>query len=452
MRHRLPRRFALALVIVFAVSILHAGIAVAHLDHQVRADKLNPNKPAPYPPTATPVAPGIAERLPGETMDDAIVIASLPFTGTGNTCPYADDYAVMCPYGNWAPDVVYAFTPEVETNISISLCDSSYYDTALFLYRSEYSAYTLMGCNDDLCGPDGYRSAIEPAHVVPGYTYYIVVDGYTSACGEYILQVEDLGPCIPECTAIWEPEGEVDCEHTYFDDFNSGCETYLHAFRSIPPSSHLIRICGSSGWYYDEYHYPTTDSDWYEIQVEVPGPIDIFCQAGFNCSLTLLDGRNGCYQYETLGYDEGSWCEGMATVSAELTEGTYWIVVDFESGTASCGLDYRLWIDGYIPDPMSVGEDVELSGINLYTPVPNPSIGPVEIRYALPQQGFVRIAIHDLGGRTVRHLMGETAPSGPASIVWDGKDNAGREVAAGIYKCRVSTPSGTAVRPILRLR
>ena len=445
-----PRRAAPVAAIVLAVWVLLPTAAAASLDHQVQAGPLNPHKPLPIPPAATPTAPSVAERLPGETMEDAIVIPSLPFADTGNTCPYADDYAVMCPYGNWAPDIVYAFTPEIETNISISLCDS-HYDTALFLYHTNSSVYNLLACNDDWCGPDGYRSAIEQAHVVPGLTYYIVVDGYTSACGEFILQVDDIGPCIPECTAIWEPEGEQDCAHEYFDDFNSGCETYLHAFRSIAPSTHLIRICGSSGWYYEGGH-PTTDSDWYEIQVEQPGLIDVFCQPEFNCALSLLDGRNGCYQVETLDYDEGYWCESMAAVSAELAEGTYWILVEFESGMASCGLDYRLWIDGYVPDPMSVAEDAEPSGIRLHTPVPNPSVGPVEIGYALPQQGFVRMAIHDIGGRLVRRLMGEIAPSGSGRVVWDGKDDAGRETTSGVYECRVSSPYGTAVRPFLRLR
>lgn len=408
--------------------------------------------PAPPKAASTPAASSTQAlaRLPGETMEDAIPIPTLPFTDTGYTCDYADDYAVMCPYGNWAPDVVYAYTPEEETNIRISLC-ASLYDTALFLYHTEFSPYTFQDCNDDLCGIDGYRSMIEIAHVQPELTYYIVVDGYMSECGDFFLVVEDLGPCVPECGELWELEGEPDCDHGYEDLYNAGCHTYPPLFRAIEPSPHIIRICGSSGSYYTG-GTPHTDGDWYEIDVENPGQIDVFCEAEFDCELSLIDGRGGCDQMEILDQDTGEWCEEMASVSADLPEGTHWIRVEYVAGTADCGLEYRLWIDGYTPHPMGVSGDSGDLRCQLLPPLPNPSSGTLEIRYWISEQAVAEIGIFDVSGRCVRTVVGELSTPGPGRITWDGRDDHRRLAPSGVYECRLTTATGSIVRPFLRIR
>ena len=54
-------------------------------------------------------------------------------------------------------DVVYAFKPDQDTAVSISLCGSSY-DTVLDLYQrsSDWAAIEPVSCNDDFCGPQSY--------------------------------------------------------------------------------------------------------------------------------------------------------------------------------------------------------------------------------------------------------------------------------------------------------
>ncbi len=437
-----PRNPAVALVLI-ASTVIVASPALS-----TPADNLNPLKPPPETAGAPAAAPAVP--LPGDTMDDPLPVPSLPFIATGNNCAYADDYAWMCPYGNSAPDVVYAFIPTVETNIRVGLCDSGY-DTLLLIYHTDGNPVHIVACNDDLCGVDGYRSAVERLHVVPGFTYYFVVDGYVSYCGDYILRVDDLGPCIPDCTEIWEPEGEPTCFDEYVDEFNAGCDAYPTLFRTIAPSDHIIRICGTSGWFWGDGHLQT-DRDWYEIQVEHTNWVDIFCQAEFDVALWLFDIGGGCGLTVTLDQDNGLWCDNIAAVSAELAPGRYWILVEPEAGTGGCGLGYRLWIDGYTPAPTAVGEEASFSVTRLHPPAPNPFRGTTEIRYTLARSGTLRILIHDLRGRLVRSLASEIAPAGPGHLTWDGKDDAGRAVASGVYECRLVTKTGTVVRPIIRLR
>jgi hypothetical protein len=443
----LPGAILPAAIVLLASAVLMASVSVA-----IPADNLNPLKPLPETARPMTTAPPLlgADGLPGDTMETAIPVTSLPFVATGNTCSFTNDYGEMCPYGTWAPDVVYVYTPTQETNISVELCDSLY-DTLIFLYQTDSHPFHLLACNDDSCGDDGYKSSIDRLHVVPGFTYYIVVDGYTSACGDYVLQVNDLGPCIPPCTEIWETEGEPVCGDDYEDQYNAGCDVYPFAFSPIEPSNHVIRICGTSGWYRVN-DSPQVDRDWYEIQVPATSQIDVFCEAEFDVSLRLYDGNSGCGQPFTIDQDDGYWCETMAEVSAQLEPGRYWIVVKPVSGGGGCGLGYRLWIDGYIPAPAGVGDQTFIAEAQLQVASPNPFSSTTMINYNLARSGTVRIAIYDVSGRLIRTLASESVSAGPGRIQWNGKDDAGRQVASGVYRCRLDTDSGTVVRPIIRLR
>jgi hypothetical protein len=84
--------------------------------------------------------------------------------------------------------------------------------------------------------------------------------------------------------------------------------------------------------------------------------------------------------------------------------------------------------------------------------VPNPARGKTTIRLALQAAGRVAAAIYDVSGRRVRHLSDEILAAGPHEVPWDGRDNAGREVASGVYLARVSTPEGTHTARVVIMR
>jgi hypothetical protein len=49
-----------------------------------------------------------------------------------------------------------------------------------------------------------------------------------------------------------------------------------------------------------------------------------------------------------------------------------------------------------------------------------------------------RVTVHDLAGRRVRDLgrVGDDGTETGREVVWDGRDDAGRRVAAGVYFVR----------------
>jgi uncharacterized repeat protein (TIGR03806 family) len=69
---------------------------------------------------------------------------------------------------------------------------------------------------------------------------------------------------------------------------------------------------------------------------------------------------------------------------------------------------------------------------------PNPFNPQTSIRYSTASQGLVELTIYDISGRRVRDLSAATRPPGEYVSHWDGRDDADREVASGVYIVRLS--------------
>jgi hypothetical protein len=140
----------------------------------------------------------------GDVIASATVIPSLPYTDAGTTVGYAHNYDEVCPYGpHTSPDVVYSFTPAVDTYIVADLCNSAY-DTKMFIYQDGETPGSPVACNDDACGTSGWRSQIGRTRIYAGSTYYIVIDGYGGASGTYEFNMDyttapPLPPVNDEC-------------------------------------------------------------------------------------------------------------------------------------------------------------------------------------------------------------------------------------------------------------
>ena len=75
------------------------------------------------------------------------------------------------------------------------------------------------------------------------------------------------------------------------------------------------------------------------------------------------------------------------------------------------------------------------------------------IRFGLPNAGTVRLTIFDLAGRTVRKLVnGESLNAGYHEVRWNGRDDAGRAVTAGIYIYRLEAANFSASHKLILLR
>jgi hypothetical protein len=83
---------------------------------------------------------------------------------------------------------------------------------------------------------------------------------------------------------------------------------------------------------------------------------------------------------------------------------------------------------------------------------PNPSGKGVALEYVLPRSGWVRLTVLDAAGRRVRVLVLKAQEAGGHRAVWDGRDEQGREAAAGVFYARLEHDGDTRTAKLVRLR
>ncbi len=95
---------------------------------------------------------------------------------------------------------------------------------------------------------------------------------------------------------------------------------------------------------------------------------------------------------------------------------------------------------GQSTDAVAEGNPATLIHELLVAPSPGPA--PIRVSFSLSRPADVRIEIVDRLGRTVRHL-GTAAAIEHRSVEWDGTDDEGRQLAAGVYFCRLAAGEDT---------
>jgi hypothetical protein len=289
---------------VAVVAVTSMLVLVVNASAQL--ELLSARQPDKIETAAVPNIPN-PERQGGDTVATAVVIPALPYSTTGTTTGYNNDYDEACPYsGSTAPDVVYAFTPATDARVDVDLCGSSY-DTKVYIYDA---ALNVIDCNDDFyfAAPCGvYVSKLENVLLAGGLTYFIVIDGYGTHHGEYVLDVDlfdPTPPCwvIPYCNAIRENEPPL--VYGYVDMHNGGCNsveygTPFSEFYNIDPYHELDEFAGTLGWYQGPGGVNYRDTDWLRIywyfetlpiEIETEQPINVFWIAPSACGdLDILE-------------------------------------------------------------------------------------------------------------------------------------------------------------------
>jgi len=83
---------------------------------------------------------------------------------------------------------------------------------------------------------------------------------------------------------------------------------------------------------------------------------------------------------------------------------------------------------------------------------PNPATGKAVIKYSVAKNTRACLKIYDAAGRLVRTLVDTRAEKGRHTCVWDGRDESGRRVSAGVYFYRLETPAYSSSRKIVITR
>lgn len=82
---------------------------------------------------------------------------------------------------------------------------------------------------------------------------------------------------------------------------------------------------------------------------------------------------------------------------------------------------------------------------------PNPFTGELRVEYTIPERLPVTVMITDMFGREIRTLVQDVLPPGDGVVVWDGLDDTGRQVSAGMYYCRLAIGKAMSVVPLQKM-
>ncbi len=107
---------------------------------------------------------------------------------------------------------------------------------------------------------------------------------------------------------------------------------------------------------------------------------------------------------------------------------------------------------GWLPHTTGVPEGGPESYAALLANRPNPFTHSTSIHFVLPSAGAADLAVYDVTGRRVRQLVHQSLPAGEHVTVWDGANDDGRPLRAGVYFSRLTVGGVAQSRRVVFVR
>lgn len=116
-----------------------------------------------------------------------------------------------------------------------------------------------------------------------------------------------------------------------------------------------------------------------------------------------------------------------------------------------CQIENNGIIQNYHITASSAPEDIPSpnQGLSLSQNYPNPFNPQTTIRFHLPKTSFTTLSIYNTKGQQVRVLAMDDLKSGIHNVVWDGLDDQGNTLPAGIYLYRLSQTGQTIMKKMV---
>ena len=91
--------------------------------------------------------------------------------------------------------------------------------------------------------------------------------------------------------------------------------------------------------------------------------------------------------------------------------------------------------------------------LRLFPLRPNPTSGSTSVQFDIPDhQGYVHLVIYNVRGQVVRTVVEAPTDRGRHETTWDGRDDAGQQVASGVYFARLSVDDKSDDQKVMVLR
>jgi len=245
----------------------------------------------------------------------------------------------------------------------------------------------------------------------------------------YHFSAGDLdGDGLPECFL-----GGKHGEHNFITVLESCSNDCYHPVLAID-------IVGGWGIYGNEIVPGDVDGDGVdEFAVDIGGMVLMFKVVGNN-------------NYELFWVKQVAHSDGIGIGDVD-GDGNSEIIIAQAIGVNGDGYS-KSTVYKYNPNSMSINPNPSDTPkyVRLYPNYPNPFNSNTTIWYDLNDSQQLNITIYNIIGKEVVTLREEYQPPGNYSAEWNGRDDADREVASGVYLLRITGGSQQQVRKMLLIR
>ena len=242
---------------------------------------------------------------------------------------------------------------------------------------------------------------------------------YLDGGGQLFITGQDIG---------WEMDdiggAAIQWYHNYLHADYVGDDTNMYTLTGIPgdPISDGVTLTIQGGDGADNQDYPS-DID----------PLDEYASTIF----TYDENRNGAIKVDTGVYKVVYFAFGYEAID----------------NADDRALAMQRILDWFDAPPVGIDDTrTNPTVVALRGNFPNPFDQRTEIVFDLPKAGNVEIEVFDLQGRLVKTLVNAEQNQGSHSVVWDGTDQSGDQMASGVYYCRMMTDERSLSRKITLIR
>jgi aminopeptidase N len=237
-------------------------------------------------------------------------------------------------------------------------------------------------------------------------------------------------------------------DEDFFDALRLFLDTYAHGSATTEQFQAVFE--GVSGldltaffqqWIYGQY-YPVYEFSWSTSPEGTGTKVSI--------SVTQIQTQAGTFSMPLDVVVETE--SGPVTFVIDNSQEVQWYEFMVDDPVTTVSLDPEHWVLRTVNDVgASTTQDVPAVA-QLLGNVPNPFNPTTEVRFTLPVDQSVQLAVYDVSGRLVKTLVDEVRPAGDNIARWDGTDHLSRTVASGTYFARLTGRGVSQVRPMALVR
>jgi hypothetical protein len=436
------------------------------------------------------------EACPGTDLGSALGSA----VASGSTVGFSNDYggypAIPACWdvntfwsvtSNAAPDVAYKWTAPFTGEFTFSTCGSGY-DTGLALYNytcsngePAYPADFLCGNDDafDNCGdPPGvnFDSEILCFSLSAGQEILIVIDGFFSNTGDYVLSIE---PCCYPVTVIDFPSSTPGPWYWCLDlcaGENTICLGPLGPLQM--PVSTILDGCiyglpgcnddclpalcdPQGGWYYD----PATGNWYLDVFVTNEGCCCLCIDRILPVELSNFDAISGdgsiTLNWTTASETDNDYFDilrdaaivGRVGANNSATGSHYsWNDINLDNGRSYEYALIAVSISGVSEEIATASATPTMTAATiteyaLHQNYPNPFNPATSITFDLVDAGTVSLTVYNSLGQTVATLANGHVEAGRHTVEFNGND-----LTSGLYFYRLTASDFTAIRKMVLMK